>query len=137
MDQYMWIGLIGAAVALGFAVIQAKKVLGFSEGNARMQKIAASIREGANAYLKHQYTTVAKVFAIVFVILLILAFAMNMLSVFTPFAFLTGGIYSMLAGFIGMNIAASTPATTPICKKSRMSLPLFLGATSPNPEATA
>ena len=112
MDQYMWIGLIGAAVALGFAVIQAKKVLGFSEGNARMQKIAASIREGANAYLKHQYTTVAKVFAIVFVILLILAFAMNMLSVFTPFAFLTGGIYSMLAGFIGMKIATSSNART-------------------------
>ena len=112
MDQYIWIGLIGAAVALGFAVIQAKKVLGFSEGNARMQKIAASIREGANAYLKHQYTTVAKVFAIVFVILLILAFAMNMLSVFTPFAFLTGGIYSMLAGFIGMKIATSSNART-------------------------
>ena len=79
-----------------------------------MQKIAASIREGANAYLKRQYTTVAKVFAVVFVILLIIAFASGgkMLSRFTPFAFLTGGIWSMLAGLIGMKIATNSNART-------------------------
>ena len=63
MEKYLWIGFIGAVIALLFAVIQRKKVMSYSEGNDKMQKIAASIREGANAYLKHQYTTVAKVFA--------------------------------------------------------------------------
>ena len=79
-----------------------------------MKKIASSIRAGANAYLKHQYTTVAKVFVVVFVILLIIAFATNgqMLSKFTPFAFVTGGIWSMLAGFIGMKIATNANART-------------------------
>ena len=113
-EKYLWIGFIGAVLALLFAVIQRKKVMSYSEGNATMQKIAKSIREGANAYLKHQYTTVAKVFAVVFVVLLIIAFGSggDMLSKFTPFAFLTGGIWSMLAGFIGMKIATNANART-------------------------
>ena len=114
MENYMWIGFIGAVLALIFALAQRKKVLGYSEGDPAMEKIAANIRKGANAYLKHQYTTVAKVFVVVFVILLIIAFASHgeMLSKFTPFAFLTGGIWSMLAGFIGMKIATSANART-------------------------
>ncbi len=114
MENLFWIGFVGAAIAGLFAIVQAKKVLSFSEGSDRMKKIAAAIREGANAYLKHQYTTVAKVFAIVFVILLIIAFASKgeMLSKVTPFAFLTGGIWSMLAGFIGMKIATASNART-------------------------
>ena len=114
MEKYLWIGFIGAVIALLFAVIQRKKVMSYSEGNATMQKIAKSIREGANAYLKHQYSTVAKVFAVVFVILAIIAFASggSMLSKFTPFAFLTGGIWSMLAGLIGMKIATNANART-------------------------
>ena len=110
----MWIGFIGAALALIFALIQRNKVMTFSEGNDTMRKIAQSIRDGANAYLKHQYTTVAKVFVVVFIILMIIAFASggNMLSKFTPFAFLTGGIWSMLAGFIGMKIATNANART-------------------------
>ncbi len=114
MENYMWIGFIGAVLALVFALAQRKKVLGYSEGDPAMEKIAANIRKGANAYLKHQYTTVAKVFVVVFVILLIIAFASHgeMLSKFTPFAFLTGGIWSMLAGFIGMKIATSANART-------------------------
>ena len=114
VEKYLWIGFIGAVLALLFAVIQRKKVMSYSEGNATMQKIAKSIREGANAYLKHQYTTVAKVFAVVFVVLLIIAFGSggDMLSKFTPFAFLTGGIWSMLAGFIGMKIATNANART-------------------------
>ena len=96
-----WIGFAGAIVAGIFAVMQAKKVMAYSEGTERMQKLAEAIREGANAYLKQQYTTVFKVFAVVFVALLIMAFATDgqMLSKFTPFAFVTGGIFSMLAGF--------------------------------------
>ena len=114
MEKYLWIGFIGAVIALLFAVIQRKKVMSYAEGNATMQKIAKSIREGANAYLKHQYSTVAKVFAVVFVILAIIAFASggSMLSKFTPFAFLTGGIWSMLAGLIGMKIATNANART-------------------------
>ena len=114
VEKYLWIGFIGAVLALLFAVIQRKKVMSYSEGNATMQKIAKSIREGANAYRKHQYTTVAKVFAVVFVVLLIIAFGSggDMLSKFTPFAFLTGGIWSMLAGFIGMKIATNANART-------------------------
>ena len=114
MDNLFWIGFIGAVLALAFAWIQRGKVMAYSEGTEKMQKIAASIREGANAYLKHQYTTVAKVFIVVFVLLLIIAFASNgkMLSKFTPFAFVTGGIFSMLAGFIGMKIATSSNART-------------------------
>ena len=114
MDKLFWIGFVGAVVAGLFAVLQAKKVMGYSEGTEKMQKLAASIREGANAYLKRQYTTVLKVFAIVFVVLLVIAFASNgkMLSKFTPFAFVTGGIWSMLAGLVGMKIATSSNART-------------------------
>jgi len=113
-ENLFWLGLVGAALALLFAWFQRQKVMTFSEGNDTMKKIAAAIREGANAYLRHQYTTVAKVFLVVFIVLLIMAFATGgeMLSVFTPFAFLTGGIFSMLAGFIGMRIATHSNART-------------------------
>ena len=77
-----------------------------------MQKLAASIRKGANAYLKRQYTTVAKIFIIVFVILLLLAWQGMLDNWFIPFAFLTGGIYSVLAGFIGKKIATTANART-------------------------
>ncbi|MCI9608821.1 MAG: sodium-translocating pyrophosphatase [Oscillibacter sp.] len=114
MENLFWIGFIGALVAGVFAIIQAKKVLSYSEGSEKMRKIAENIRAGANAYLRQQYTTVFKVFIVVFVILLVLAFATGgkMLSKFTPFAFVTGGIFSMLAGFIGMKIATNSNART-------------------------
>ncbi|MCI2055956.1 MAG: sodium-translocating pyrophosphatase [Oscillibacter sp.] len=114
MENLFLLGFAGALVALVFAFMQRGKVMSYSEGTEKMQKIAASIREGANAYLKQQYTTVFKVFAVVFVVLLIMSFATGgrMLSKFTPFAFLTGGIWSMLAGFIGMKIATNANART-------------------------
>ena len=114
MENLFWIGFIGAIIAGLFAVTQAKKVMTYSEGTEKMQKIAASIRAGANAYLKQQYTTVFKVFVVVFIALLIIAFASGgkMLSKFTPFAFVTGGVFSMLAGFIGMKIATNSNART-------------------------
>lgn len=114
MDNLFWIGFVGAALALIFAYLQTCKVMKCSEGDEKMVKIASSIRAGANAYLKQQYSTVAKVFAVVFVILLIIAFASKgqMLSRVTPFAFLTGGIWSMLAGLIGMKIATAANART-------------------------
>ena len=114
MEHLFWIGFVGFVVAGLFAIMQAKKVMSYSEGTERMQKLAAAIREGANAYLKQQYKTVFKVFVVVFVVLLAIAFGSGgeMLSKFTPFAFVTGGVFSMLAGFIGMKIATSSNART-------------------------
>ncbi len=114
MVNLVLLGFAGAVAALGFAAVQKRKVMQFSEGTPTMQKIAVSIRSGANAYLKHQYATVSKVFLAVFALLLVMAFATDgqMLSHFTPFAFLTGGIFSLLAGFIGMKIATNSNART-------------------------
>ena len=112
IENLFWLGLVGAIIALVFAIAQARKVLKFSEGTELMQKLASSIRKGANAYLKRQYTTVAKIFIIVFVILLLLAWRNMLDNWFIPFAFLTGGIYSGLAGFVGMKIATSSNART-------------------------
>ena len=103
-ENLFWIGFVGAIIALLFAWVQSRKVLKFSEGTDLMKKIAASIRDGANAYLKRQYSTVAKVFVVVFIVLLIIAFGSGgaMLSKFTRFGVVTGGIWSMLAGFVGL-----------------------------------
>lgn len=114
MQNLFWVGFVGFILAIFFAFLQEKKVMKYSEGTAEMQKIAASIRKGANAYLKQQYSAVAKVFVVVFIILLGMAFLTDgqMLSKFTPFAFLSGGIWSMLAGLIGMKIATNANART-------------------------
>ena len=92
IENLFWIGFIGSVVALVFAYIQRGKVMKFSEGTDVMKKIASSIRKGANAYLKRQYTTVVKIFAVVFVVLLVLAATHMLDNWFIPFAFLTGGI---------------------------------------------
>ncbi|MEG2144132.1 MAG: sodium/proton-translocating pyrophosphatase, partial [Oscillospiraceae bacterium] len=102
---------IGAIAALVFAYLQSKKVLSESEGTPLMQKLSASIKSGANAYLKRQYIGVSKFFAVVFVLMLGLVFAGQM-DLFVPFAFVTGGFFSALAGFIGMSIATSSNART-------------------------
>ncbi len=102
---------IGAAAALLFAYLRSKKVLAESEGTELMKKISASIREGANAYLKRQYTGVAKFFAVVFVIMLGLA-AAGQMEIWVPIAFVTGGFFSALSGFIGMKIATAANART-------------------------
>jgi K(+)-stimulated pyrophosphate-energized sodium pump len=111
LDKLFWIGEVGAIIALLFAFMQSRKVLAFSEGTPKMQKIAAAIREGANAYLKRQYSAVLKFYVVMVILLGILAFA-GLVSVFVPFAFFTGGCYSLLAGFIGMKIATSANART-------------------------
>ena len=102
---------LGAAAALIFAYVRARKVLRESEGSELMQKIAASIRQGANAYLKRQYSGVAKFFAVVFVLMLALSF-MGQMEIFVPFAFVTGGFFSALSGYVGMKIATSSNART-------------------------
>lgn len=102
---------LGSVIALLFAALTAKKVLKFSEGNEKMQKISQSIRKGANAYLKRQYSVVSVFFAGMFVILLVMA-AFGLLTWFVPFAFITGGLFSGLSGFIGMKIATLSNART-------------------------
>ncbi|MDD3202679.1 MAG: sodium-translocating pyrophosphatase [Pygmaiobacter massiliensis] len=111
VENYLWIGLAGSAIALLFAYMQSRKVLSYSEGTDLMKKIAGFIREGANAYLKRQYATVAKFFAVMVVIFAVLAY-FGMVSPFVPFAFVTGGCFSALAGFVGMKIATASNART-------------------------
>lgn len=102
---------IGALSALVFAFVMARRVLKLPEGNDQMKKISLAVRRGANAYLRRQYLGVAVFFAALFLILLLLAF-FGFLSFFVPFAFLTGGFFSGLSGFIGMKIATSANART-------------------------
>lgn len=102
---------LGSVAALIFAVFTAKRVLNFSEGTDTMKKISSWIRKGANAYLKRQYVIVAIFFAVMFVVLLVMAF-LNLLTFYVPFAFVTGGFFSALSGFIGMKIATAANART-------------------------
>ena len=93
-----------AVIALAFSMFNFFSVKKKPEGTDAMKAIGEKIRKGAMAYLKRQYKTVGIFFAIMFVILLVLAFA-GFLTPFVPFAFLTGGFFSGLSGFIGMKIA--------------------------------
>jgi len=102
---------LGSVVALVFAIVTARRVLKFSEGTDTMKKISGWIRKGANAYLKRQYVVVGVFFAAMFVILLAMAF-FGLLTYFVPFAFITGGFFSALSGFIGMKIATASNART-------------------------
>ena len=102
---------VGALIALVFAVVTARKVMKFPEGTDRMKQIAGWIRAGANAYLKRQYKVVVIFFAVMFVVLLAMA-ALGFLSFFVPFAFISGGFFSALAGFIGMKIATAANSRT-------------------------
>ena len=119
IEHFFWLGFVGAGVALLFAFLQNRKVLKFSEGNEAMVKIAKAIRTGANAYLKRQYSAVVKFFAVVFVVLLALAFIPRLLgwditlvNEFSPFAFITGGFFTGLSGYIGMKVATASNART-------------------------
>ena len=103
--------LAASLVALLFALITAKKVLSFSMGNDLMKKISNSIKSGANAYLKRQYKIVGIFFAVMFCVLIVMAI-LKFLTPYVPFAFVTGGFFSALSGFIGMKIATSANART-------------------------
>lgn len=102
---------IAAVIALLFVVYLAKKVLSYSTGNERMTEISSAISKGASAYLKRQYKVVLIFFAVLFVILSVMAY-FGFLTPFVPFAFVTGGFFSGLSGFIGMKIATAANART-------------------------
>ena len=99
-----FLALAAAVIALCYAAVQFFSVKSKPEGTEKMQVISSKIRKGAMAYLKRQYKTVGIFFAVMFVILIILS-SMDYLSPFVPFAFLTGGFFSGLSGFVGMKIA--------------------------------
>ena len=101
-----------------FVLFLALRILREDEGTDKMKEIAAAVRLGAAAFLKRQYIVVTIIFAIVFVILLFLA-KFNYLSMFVPFAFITGGFFSGLTGYMGMKMATSSSARTAnACRKS-------------------
>jgi len=102
---------VGSITALMFAAYLAFSIMKKDEGNDKMKEIALAVRTGARAYLKRQYLGVLLFFVVVFCILLALAFK-NYLVIFVPFAFLTGGIFSGLSGFIGMTIATQSSNRT-------------------------
>ena len=103
--------LICAVIALVFAAVKFYSVKRKPEGTEKMASISAKIRKGAMAYLKRQYKTVGIFFAVMFVILAILAY-FDMLTPFVPFAFITGGLFSGLSGFVGMKIATYANSRT-------------------------
>ena len=112
MEKYLILfTFIGSVIALLFAIFTAKKVLKFDEGTDRMKKISADIRKGANAYLRRQYVVVGVFFAVMFVVLCVMA-TFGLLTWYVPFAFITGGFFSALSGFIGMKIATLSNART-------------------------
>jgi len=106
-----WLGPIAAVFALAFAVYFYRQVMKESEGTPRMIEIAQAVRDGAMAYLSRQYKVVAIVFAILFVLFLIMAF-LRLQNPIVPIAFLTGGFFSALCGFFGMKAATNASART-------------------------
>ena len=102
---------IGSLIALAFSFFKFRSVHNAPKGTPEMAKISESISHGANAYLRRQYLGVLIFFAVIFAAMVCMAFA-GMLSWFTPFAFLTGGFFSGLAGFVGMRTATMANCRT-------------------------
>ena len=115
----MWLVALGSLISLGFAYMQFSKVKSQPEGTDRMIEIAKAIREGASAYLKRQYKGVSIFFAVVFVVLFTLSM-MGYVNNFVPFAFLTGGFFSALSGFIGMKTATMANNRTAFAAKESL-----------------
>jgi K(+)-stimulated pyrophosphate-energized sodium pump len=107
----VWIALVCSIIALLFCVYLTVTILKKDEGTERMKEIAAAVRVGANAYLKRQYIAVAIFFIIAFIILSLMAWR-GYLRWPVPFAFLRGGIFSALCGYIGMTVATRSSART-------------------------
>src|SRR4029079_13279666 len=108
MDHPVLLGLVGAGVAVGYGLYVTWWLLQPHVGNERMQEISRAVQEGAAAYLKKQYTTIAVVAIVPFILLGVY----NKLGWGTAFAFLIAAALSAAAGFIGMNVAVRSNART-------------------------
>ncbi|MFC1669101.1 sodium-translocating pyrophosphatase [Spirochaetota bacterium] len=111
VQNMFWIAPIASVIALIFAFIFYKSMMKASEGTERMIEIAGHVKAGAIAYIKQQYKVVAFVFLILMVILGVLAF-FGIQNPFVPIAFLTGGFFSGLCGYLGMRTATNASART-------------------------
>ncbi|MDR2362630.1 MAG: sodium-translocating pyrophosphatase [Prevotellaceae bacterium] len=111
-QQLFWCIPAASLLALGFACYFFRMMLKEKEGNDLMQSIARYVREGAMAYLKQQYRVVTVVFIILAAFFALLAYGFGVQNPWVPFAFLTGGFFSGLAGFIGMKTATYASART-------------------------
>ena len=107
-----WLIPLAAVTALGFARYFYRQMKRQCEGTPRMQEIARYVREGAMAYLRQQYRVVIIVFVVLALFFAWLAFGLGVQNRWVPFAFLTGGFFSGLAGFIGMKTATYASART-------------------------
>jgi K(+)-stimulated pyrophosphate-energized sodium pump len=106
-----WLGIAGGVLGLLVAGALALRVLKSPDGNPQMVEIAQAVREGARAYLRQQYLGVSIFFLIVFAILLVFSFQ-GYVMIFIPVAFLVGGFFSALAGWIGMTLATQASSRT-------------------------
>lgn len=107
-----WIIPFASVMALGFAWFFFKQMMKESEGTEPMRRIASFVREGAMSYLKQQYKVVASVFLVLVVLFSIMAYVFHLQNEWVPIAFLTGGFFSGLAGFLGMKTATYASART-------------------------
>lgn len=119
MEKLFWSVPIGSIIALLYAYFLGRSVYKYDEGTEEMKKIAEAVREGAYAYLKRQYAGVSVFFGVVFVILIIIALN-GLLPIFVPFAFLTGGLFSGLSGYLGMTQAVHSSARTANAAKNSL-----------------
>lgn len=107
-----WLIPIASIVALGMAWFFFRSMMKEDEGTERMKEIAMHVRKGAMAYLKQQYKVVTIVFAVLAIIFAFMAYVLKVQNPWVPFAFLTGGLFSGLAGFFGMKTATYASART-------------------------
>ena len=124
-----FITIIGSLFALAFAWYLVRNILRKSEGTPDMVEIAEAVRIGSRAYLKRQYKGVGIFFAVVFVVLLMLS-QFGYLPIFVPFAFITGGFFSALSGYIGMSVATRSSARTAFAAKSSLNQALQIAFSS-------
>ena len=110
-SSLFYIAPIGSLFALLFAFIFYKSMMKADEGNETMKEIAGYVKVGAYAYLRQQYKVVTIVFIVLVILLSILAY-LGVQNPFVPFAFLTGGFFSGLCGFLGMKTATSASSRT-------------------------
>ena len=112
IPSVFWLVPVASVVALGMAFFFFRQMMGEDEGTPRMREIALYVRRGAMAYLKQQYKVVGIVFAVLCALFAFMAYGLNVQNPWVPFAFLTGGLFSGLAGFFGMKTATYASART-------------------------